>query len=128
MVKLKSVLIIDNDETSNFIMQFVLRATGGFDVLETVKDGKEACDYFLKNRDQLPELVFLDLYMPGLDGQGFLQWYEDNGFKGSSKIVVISSSIMVEDKEKVMGYVDVIDFVDKPLTKETVNKILSTFE
>jgi len=27
-----------------------------------------------------------------------------------------------------MGYVDVIDFVDKPLTKETVNKILSTFE
>ena len=123
-MKLKSILIIENDETSNFIMKFVLKSSADFDSLESVDNGEEACKYLEEHKDNMPDLIFLDLHMPGMDGWEFLDWYEQREFKGKSKIVIISSSILMEDKLKSQMYADVLDFVDKPLTKETVEKIL----
>ncbi|MDH5603864.1 MAG: response regulator [Cyclobacteriaceae bacterium] len=125
MVKLNSILIIENDETSNFIMKFVLKSVAEFDSLHSVDNGREACQYLEEHRDRLPDLIFLDLHMPGMDGWEFLDWYEQMDFKQKSRIVIISSSILLEDKQKAQKYADVLDFVDKPLTKETVEKILA---
>ena len=127
MVKPKSILIVENDETSNFIMKFVLNSMDSFESMNTVGDGKEACDYLIAHSEDLPQLLFLDLNMPGMSGWDFLDWYEENGFKGKMKVVIITSSVLNEDKRKAERYEDVLDFIDKPLTKESVQNILAMY-
>jgi len=93
-------------------------------------NGKNAIDFIKENAantELLPEIIFLDINMPVLDGWGFLEDYillmPELGKKIT--IYIVSSSISPHDVEKAKTLNAVADFIVKPFTKE---KFLSAIE
>ena len=122
----KHVLLIDDDETSNYITETTLRGYGftekitifdnGFDALEYLKGLKEA-------NKAIPELILLDIKMPLMNGFEFLDKCKDFcELKNETEIVLLSSSTYSKDKDKANDRG--IEYQTKPLTIDCLNKYI----
>ncbi len=128
MKKLKGILLIDDDETTNIINEMLIMEMGITEQLFQARNGKEAIDLLqgLVNRQQvLPELIFLDINMPVMDGFAFLAAYKGLDFpeKATINIVMLTTSpnpIDIERAEKA----GVTEYVTKPLLEESLQSIL----
>ena len=134
MNKINSVLLIDDDEATNFINELVISRSNITKHLLQAKNGKEAIE-ILADRcaDQqsgkpviLPELILLDLNMPVMDGFGFLQAFEALNCPGKEhvKIAVLTTSLHPKDAAKVQQ-AGISDFLNKPLTKDSLQTLLN---
>ena len=79
-------------------------------------DGQQALD-LLVSLDAPPEVIFLDINMPLMDGHEFLSEYSKNS-SNSSVVVMLTSSDQTVDIEKCMKYAVVLDYINKPLQVE----------
>jgi CheY-like chemotaxis protein len=125
MTKIPRILLVDDDETSNFITEKQLQILDVTDEVITVLNGLEAQKYFM-NCAKIPDLVLVDINMPMMTGFEFLDWFESSEFKGRSKFSIYSTSIRREDQEQAYRYDDVISYIEKPLNAEKMNKILES--
>lgn len=127
--KYKSVMLIDDNEIDNFINERMITSSG-FAEKVVVKNSADNAMLFLKEREQdinaLPEIIFLDLNMPGKDGFVFLNEFESLSdlAKQKCKIVVLSSSISPEDINKASTNPYVIKYVNKPLSEKYLEAIM----
>ena len=137
MRKLRNILLIDDDEITNFIGSDLITA---MDIAETVSvagGGQEALDYMEKaykdaegGASNIPELILLDMNMPGMDGLGFLEKINSvvNPAMPSPVIVMLSTSFLKEDIAKAFKTSPMVkDYFEKPLTKETVMKVCDMY-
>lgn len=133
MKKIDSVLLIDDDEATNFINELLIRKTGITSSLSIARNGKDALELLYKCKEEatgedavLPKLILLDINMPVLDGFGFLESFEalDIPGKESVVIVVLTTSLNPKDVERVQ-VAGVNDFVNKPLTRETLQHLVA---
>ncbi len=129
---MKNILIVDDDQTSNFLSTKALERLGNVNIINTALNGKEAIDLFCTLYQKsyvFPDVVFLDLNMPIMDGFEFLQAFANLDFVGKDgiRIIVVSSSINPEDikRAKALG---AVHFVSKPLTKENLEAVLSSVQ
>jgi CheY-like chemotaxis protein len=135
MRKLKGVLLIDDDETTNFLNERLLGKMGLADKIRVFKNGKQAFDYLynvsnhnydITSQDYFqPELILLDINMPVMDGFEFLELYNrlNPEFRQGIILVVLTTSSQPEDTvraEKHQAY-----YVTKPLNHEKVEELLS---
>jgi CheY-like chemotaxis protein len=132
--KLNCILLIDDDEATNFLNKFVIDKTGYVQYVITKHNGHEALHYLRNisadNKDvPRPDLIFLDINMPAMDGWEFLEEYKklNEEQKGKMMIVMLTTSLFLEDKEKAMSLPEVSGFENKPLTKEKLEKIMEAF-
>lgn len=122
--KLNRVLLIDDDESTNFLHKIVLEDTidiKSIEVAETVKEAFELLERRDKN-DADPELIFLDLNMPGMTGWDFLEKYRE--LNKNSVIFILTTSANPDDKKKAEKIKEVTGFRNKPLTNEMVKEII----
>jgi CheY-like chemotaxis protein len=95
-------------------------------------EGKQLLSYlteFNQDHSNLPDLIFLDLNMPGLDGWAVLDAFAQIQKSFAKKILVyiVTVSIRDVDRERAMGYDFVMDFISKPLYKERIVSIVESF-
>ena len=126
MTMISKILLIDDDETSNFITEKQLKRLNVSNEIITVLNGLEAKNYVLNCVD-LPPLALVDINMPIMTGFEFLDWFEHSKFKGQCKFSIYSTSIRMEDREKANQFSDVICYIEKPLTEEKIHKIFQAF-
>ncbi|NCT11103.1 MAG: response regulator, partial [Flavobacteriia bacterium] len=86
-------------------------------------NGKDAIDYFIKNKDieeNMPDLILLDIYMPKMDGIQFMEIFSnlELKFEEKCKICVVSSSIDDNHILKTKLYNKVFKYTSKPITAE----------
>ncbi|MDX1905432.1 MAG: response regulator [Bacteroidia bacterium] len=121
------VLLVDDDEVSLFISQTILLRHKLADHTHTALNGDAALRFL---QDQLipdhpephkPNLIFLDIDMPVLDGFGFLDAYDRLIFPGKDavRIVMLTSSSNPKDLEKAHQH-GISEVISKPLTQEKV--------
>ena len=108
------VLLIEDNETTNFIHKFVLNKVGIVEIDEAL-NGLEAFNYLENN---CPDIIFLDINMPVMDGWEFLKEKELKALCKNSKIAMLTSSTRLEDREKAESYPSVIAYIEKPLTPD----------
>jgi two-component system chemotaxis response regulator CheB len=113
MTRRPRVLVVDDSAFARTVLARLLRATGDIDVVGTAQDGRAALEYI----DQLdPDVVTLDLTMPGLDGLGVLRALA--GRPRPRVIVVSISSIDTELGAEALA-LGAIDLVAKPTALAT---------
>lgn len=130
---LKSILLVDDDEASNFLHSiFINKLELGVDV-NAALNGQEALDFILdKGVDKLamPCMVMLDLRMPVVDGWKFMEMYEEQvpqELKEQIVIVLVTISDNVDDKAKAIANPYIADFSQKPLSDSTFRKLINKY-
>ncbi len=123
--KLSCILLIDDDKSCNFFHERLLKKMECVESIVVANDGKEGID-FLKSKQNRPNIIFLDINMPKMNGWEFLEEYENLDEQEKSEIIVVmlTSSLNPDDRTKAENYGTVKAFNPKYLDKEAVDKIL----
>ncbi len=124
----KNTLLIDDNEIDNFINERMITSSGFAEKVVVRNSTDQAIKYLIENQNNaeiLPEIIFLDLNMPGKDGFVFLNEFEalTESAKQKCKIVVLSSSISPDDINKASINPYVIKYVNKPLSEKYLEAI-----
>lgn len=130
--KLHSILLVEDDEATNFISQMVIKKMDCADHIQVAWDGAEALDYLKackSNGTGQPELILLDINMPGLNGWEFLDEYHklEEHEKGKVVVVMLTTSMNPDDHERARKHPDVSGFRNKPLTVGLMEDILAAY-
>ncbi len=127
--KLKNILVVDDDDDYNFIIEEIFQDTNLGCSLTFKLYAQNALDYLEKNQDNFPDLILLDINMPIMNGWEFLEIYAARNYHIAHPTIVVmqSSSIYQEDKEKSKTYVNVKDYVDKPISAKHINRIRDSY-
>lgn len=121
--KLKSILLIDDNEDDNFIHEIVLSELKISSEIRIFESATSALSE-ISNGYQ-PELIFLDINMPLMNGWEFLETCEKSGLSLSAKIIVMLTTPLSRiDREKADSFRQITGYAVKPLTTECVYKIL----
>lgn len=124
------VMLVDDNDTDNFISKRIIEITKFANAVEIKNSGKSALEYLEKNKDnveKLPDIIFLDINMPIVDGFVFLYEFEkfSDTVKQKCKVIILSSSDNKRDIDKIVNNDHVIRFITKPLTENALSEIKS---
>ena len=122
------VMLVDDNETDNFISKRIIEITQFASEVEVKNSGKSALDYLAEHQDtpeRLPNLIFLDINMPIVDGFIFLYEFEkfNDTIKDKCKVIILSSSDNKRDIDKIVNNNYVIKFITKPLTEAALDEL-----
>ncbi len=122
------VLLVDDNDTDNFISKRIIEITKFAKRVEIRNSGKSALEYLEQAKDnpsQLPDVIFLDINMPIVDGFVFLFEFEmfPDPIKEKCKVIILSSSNNKRDIAKIVDNEYVIKFITKPLTEKSLQEI-----
>lgn len=120
------VVAIDDDPIFRFLITELLDKCGIQETL-TFEHGEEALTHFQTNKNNLPDLLLLDLNMPIMDGWDLLDVLRNTTAFKSIDIWVLSSSDYPEDLNKAKTYSEVSNVLIKPVSLKTLRKALKTY-
>lgn len=128
--KINLVMLVDDNDTDNFISQKIIELNGFADRVIAKNSGKSALEYLEANENDmeaLPDVIFLDINMPIVDGFVFLFEFErfNDDLKKKCKIAILSSSDNKRDIERIVDNDYVVKYITKPLTQDALGEISS---
>jgi CheY-like chemotaxis protein len=127
MDKIECTLLIDDDQTTNFVNQMLLEDLQVSKQVLVAHNGKEALELISRQCENgcCPELILLDINMPVMNGFEFLKAYEKLEFahKQSVVIVMLTTSMNPEDVKRLEEF-PTQGLLTKPLTSEMVQRLL----
>jgi len=126
MKRIDSVLLVDDDPICNFISSTLLKQLHIAEDIHTVTNGKEALRFLKENAaiktvTVFPEVIFLDLNMPVMDGFDFLEQLSLTmpAYADVSKIYILTSSESPLDIDRCRKF-DIAGYISKPLNEEKI--------
>ena len=129
MQKLSSILLVDDDDTTNFLNESLLRALQVADQFVVARNGLEALA-LLENQcvaptASCPALILLDVNMPAMNGMEFLEAYQrlPREHQEAIIIVVLTTSMNSTDLTR-LNELPIAGMASKPLTEDKINTIL----
>jgi CheY-like chemotaxis protein len=133
MQPIQQVCVIDDDEIYIYLIKKSLAALEIEHAVNSFSNGMEALKGITSLIDQqlpIPEIIFLDINMPIMDGWEFLKAFREIQAKLSQKIpiYIISSSIAAEDREKAKHFPEIVGYLSKPVELETLASIIQQDE
>ncbi len=132
--KLNCILVIDDDEPTNFFTQMILEESDCANNIRIVQSGQEALHYLAKSAAgenkalyPSPDLIFLDINMPAMDGWEFLGEYKKISMESRVIVVMLTTSLFPEDKIRAESMPEISGFEHKPLTAEKLAAVLEKY-
>lgn len=122
------VMLVDDNELDNFINKKLVEADS-FAAATTIHTSAQSALEYLKNNssdgNQTPDLIFLDIMMPEMDGFGFLDAFDKlpDAVKSKSKIVMLSTSDSFKDLNRANQNKYVKRFLNKPLNASVLGAL-----
>ncbi len=123
----KTVMLVDDDRTSNFLNKKILHNIySNVEILDFV-GSEEALDYLfsINNTDKHIDLILLDINMPEIDGWEFIEEIRLRKLINFSSIIMLSSSIDESDMVKSKLYQEIKGFISKPLKMEVMDELFN---
>ncbi len=128
------IMLVDDDDTTNFVNKRLLLKSGAAKEVLVKKNGAEALEYLqVANEDgteeKSPDLIFLDIKMPVMDGFSFLDEYHKHSFaeNGRMLILMLTSSASFYDLERLKSYEYVKKHFSKSLTESDLKDIMDQY-
>ena len=127
MNRLTSILLVDDDESTNRYHEIILNQLGFKGVVQKAKNGKVALELLEENKEMpYPDVIFLDLNMPVMDGFRFAELVQKtNAFKENKPtIIVLTTSLIPEEKKRVLKDKNIKMFLNKPMTRKHLMEVV----
>ncbi|MDP4264952.1 MAG: response regulator [Bacteroidota bacterium] len=131
--KLNSILLIDDDEPTNFLNKMILEEMDCAENIVVAQSGREAISYLTGGKDieggkpfPMPDLIFLDINMPAMDGWEFLEMFRIMAARRPKRavMVMLTTSLNPEDEIRSAAVADITTYKNKPLSKKMMEEIL----
>ena len=128
-VQFPHFIIIDDSRLDCFIAEKIIQNSGTFSSVKSYMDATEAYELIKNNKadgDGTITIIILDIQMPVMNGFEFVSVFEQLPKELQSKyaIFLFSSSINENDKNRLKNYPAIIRFYSKPISKETIAKMI----
>ena len=129
---LNCILLIDDDEPTNFLNRLTLEQAGCTRDIRVAQSGQEALDYLHscgEGTPPRPDLIFLDINMPAMDGWEFLERYRrlPSERKADIVLIMLTTSLNPDDELRTRAIPEVSGFENKPLSQQRVNALLEKY-
>lgn len=134
--KLNCILLIDDDEPTNFLNRIAVEQMGCTRHVAIAQSGKEALEFLMGHRPTgrmedcpHPDLIFLDINMPAMDGWEFLEKYKKLPRENKADIVLImlTTSLNPDDEERTRQIPEIAGFENKPLKEPQLERLLKKY-
>ncbi|MFN4005902.1 MAG: response regulator [Chitinophagaceae bacterium] len=129
MAKFNNVLLVEDDPITVLVCERIIKMTGFSEVVNTMDNGKDAIEFIKEkiasDHKNLPDVIFLDINMPIMNGWEFLQHFDTikEQLPKLPQIFILSSTVDPEDFKRAASYPTVKNFISKPLIKEHLDEI-----
>ena len=134
---LSQILLVDDNDDTNFFHKLILEELALAEHVREALDGLEALAFFEADPSpnssdagiHRPELVFLDVNMPKMNGWEFLEAFQElpEERREGVVIVMLSSHHDLEDEQKALSFESVQVYMEKPLTDKKLRWIMKSF-
>lgn len=134
--KINCILLVDDSPADNEFHTIIINKAEVCNHVRVAEDGVKAIEYIMNsakpvNEAEYPkaDIVFLDINMPRMNGFEFLEAYHalDTQYKSGIVIVMLTTSLNPDDRDRALNSGEVTEFQNKPLTKAMLDKIIQTF-
>jgi CheY-like chemotaxis protein len=128
MTAINSILLIDDDQDDKYFFSMALEDVDPEVQLYTASDGNDALE---KLKFITPDVILLDLIMPGMNGATFLKTIKKNPLLAHIPVIIYTTSLSIFDENEVLklGAFNIyIKPVNLPDTIATIGEILNSFE
>ena len=126
-----NVLLVEDLEDDRYIFEYTLKSVCPGVKLVTANDGLEAIDFFQNQgrfasspKSPRPDIMFLDLKMPGCNGFDVLRWMKERSLVTTVKVLILSGSSEPQDMA-LARELGARDYLVKPVTSEQMHTILA---
>jgi len=130
-------MLVDDNPNDNFFHEREIKKNNLATNIITRNTGADALDYLKSKKDDKnmqPELIFLDINMPGMNGWEFLHEYNQmdkelpirvHELQNRVIIIMLTNSDNPDDEQRAKTWRFVSDYITKPLTKEKMDDIIN---
>ncbi|MDF2158543.1 response regulator [Algoriphagus sp. CAU 1675] len=127
MIHFDAIFLVDDDPINNLINKRLLSKLDISELILEFLEGALALEKIAEVPKEQKIMIFLDINMPVLNGWEFLDTYLKLFPDRSDKIVILSSSIDFQDRQRAREYELVSGFLEKPLTLDKIHYQLSKY-
>ena len=133
MKPLERILLVDDDSVTNMMHRRVIERSNRARAIDVATDGQEALDILhadIAAGRPLPELILLDINMPGMGGFEFLEHYAGLNIDPDAQLIIVmlSTSLLRADHIRAEADPNVHSFCDKPLRLEKLLEMIEDFQ
>lgn len=123
MYQFNTVLLVDDDYVNNFVTERLLKRANIAKTIKSVRNGEEALTFLSEEKNDCPELIFLDVNMPEMDGINFLKYFKKMILEKKIRVILLTGHVGPKQKTTLqdLGFPNVIE---KPLTEEKLFAML----
>ncbi len=121
LLNVKELILIDDEPLANKIHSRLIGLVSAETLVTSFTDPIAAMHFLKKNSSDI--LVLLDINMPEMNGWECLDYMKKNNI--NTNVIILSSSINPQDRQKASGYQNVKGFLNKPITKDSIKWLLN---
>ncbi len=123
------ICIIDDDDVYQYTATKAIEEESIAKKILVFSEGEQAIQFLIDNMgndDEIPDIIFLDIVMPVMDGWEFMEEYIKLKPRIGKKITIymVSSSVDVSDIERAKKIEEITDYIIKPITRSHLKIIV----
>ena len=127
--KINCVLLIDDNPADNYYHHLIIKEMEIAESIMMLESGIDALEYLKKQGQVAPELIFLDLNMPRMNGWEFIEHYKklDAAQKAKAIILILTTSANPDDWKRAKEIEEVTGIETKPLNPEMMKNMIKLY-